>query len=79
MLLALLCVCFSRAEDAPFLCVLFQNAGSGYILETRHSWSLLFAVVAGLHVLGGLVYICFSDSKARFQNASGSECDKMAL
>ena len=79
MLLGLLYVGFSGAEDAPLRRVLLQIAGSGYILETRHSWSLLFAVVAGLHLLGGLVYICFSDSKARFQNASGSEYDKMAL
>ena len=52
-------------------------AGAGFILETQHSWGLLFAVVAGLHVFGGLVYVCFSDSKARFQEASRKGHEKL--
>ena len=52
-------------------------AGTGYILETQHSWAVLFVVVAGLHVVGGLVYVCFSDSKPRFQDASRTGYKRM--
>ena len=52
-------------------------AGTGYILETQHSWAALFVVVAGLHVLGGLVYVCFSDSKPRFQDTSRTGYKRM--
>ena len=52
-------------------------AGTGYILETQHSWATLFVIVAGLHVLGGVVYMCFSDSKPRFQDTFCTEHKRM--
>ena len=53
-------------------------AGTGYILESRHSWGLLFMVVAAMHIFGGTVYVCFSDSKARFHEGSADAYEKMA-
>ncbi len=52
-------------------------AGTGYILESRHSWGLLFVVVAALHIFRGVVYVCFSDSKARFHEGSNKVYEKM--
>ena len=52
-------------------------AGTGYILESQHAWGLLFMVVAALHVIGGMVYVCFSDSKARFHKGSRNVYEKM--
>lgn len=41
----------------------FSVYGTGLILDSKHSWPLVFQIVAGINVLGGLFYICFASSK----------------
>lgn len=41
----------------------FSIYGTGLILDSRHSWPLVFQIVAGVNVLGGIFYICFASSK----------------
>ena len=41
----------------------FSIYGTGLILDSRHSWPLVFEIVAGINVLGGLFYIFFASSK----------------
>ena len=41
----------------------FSIYGTGLILDSRHSWPLVFEIVAGVNVLGGLFYIFFASSK----------------
>ena len=41
----------------------FSIYGTGLILDSQHSWPLVFEVVAGVNVLGGLFYIFFASSK----------------
>lgn len=52
-------------------------AATGYMLENQRSWNLLLITVAALHIFGGLVFVSFSDSKARFQQESKSDYEKM--
>ena len=41
-------------------------AVTGIVLDRTKSWARMFQLLAGLHVLGGLFYAVFADSKARF-------------
>lgn len=43
----------------------FSIYGTGLILDSRHSWPLVFEIVAAVNVLGGLFYICFASSKSQ--------------
>ena len=44
---------------------------TGIVLDGTHSWAVLWLVVAGLHMLGGLFFTLFADSRPRFNAAKG--------
>ena len=41
--------------------------GTGVILDSTHSWPLVFRIVASLHVLGGTLYLILASTKRQFE------------
>lgn len=41
--------------------------GTGVILDSTHSWPLVFRIVASLHVLGGTTYLILASTKRQFE------------
>ena len=48
-------------------------AATGIVLDSTHSWALMFELLAGLHVTGGLFFALFADSRPRFGDAKHAE------
>jgi hypothetical protein len=46
-------------------------AVTGVLLDRTQSWAVMFCTVAGLHVLGGSLFLLFGDSTARFCTGKG--------
>ena len=46
-------------------------AVTGVLLDRTQSWAVMFSTIAGLHALGGALFLVFGDSTARFSSGKG--------